>query len=542
MSWVAHLIALFYAFSKYIFLFEWTQKTTGKVSNDVEFDSNQTFELWRRKQIEKDEYHKIHAWSQQDKNNHYDYGILRSLKDDLEQSRLSGDQRSLNSQLRSYTSRNICRILSPNLYRKSKIQTKHLIEDYILEVCRCIRYIARRDINAQASSIISLQEKWQLLHDMKRSLGRTTLVLQGGANISLSHFGVVKALQQHHLLPQIITGTGTGSFIAAIVSIATEEELKEVLQGHKINVDAFQQNELRRQQSEQSSLWPTWIHTLIRRWERYRFTGHIFNIEVIRECARENLGDLTFEEAYARTARILNITIAMPEDSGTPQLLNYITAPHVLIWSAVVASISTSKEMYAPARLFCKAETGAVTQFFAPDSSETSTTKSRPNHEAPLQRLGELFNANHFIISQTRPYVFLFLRLQRATEKYWIIGKLTKLVLNECLHWLAFWGRCGLLPTSLHRVLVDEVVPSIAPWSKFSIIPQVNCTDLVGMFDSPSAATLAKWTARGEKSTWPTLCELKVRCAIEVELESVSINFRRRQTYPFTNEGDSSSA
>ena len=45
---------------------------------------------------------------------------------------------------------------------------------------------------------------------------------------------------------------------------------------------------------------------------------------------RANVGDLTFEEAYNRSKRILNITVATEGQNGVPTLLNYLTAPNVV--------------------------------------------------------------------------------------------------------------------------------------------------------------------------------------------------------------------
>ena len=57
-----------------------------------------------------------------------------------------------------------------------------------------------------------------------------------------------------------------------------------------------------------------------------------------RRCCRMNIGNFTFQEAFDRTGRILNITVSPQNRSDPPRLLNYLTAPHVLIWSAAVAS------------------------------------------------------------------------------------------------------------------------------------------------------------------------------------------------------------
>ena len=62
--------------------------------------------------------------------------------------------------------------------------------------------------------------------------------------------------------------------------------------------------------------------------------------EHFRKCCRANIGSFTFQEAFDRTGRILNIIVSPQNRSDPPRLLNYLTSPHVLVWSAVVASSS----------------------------------------------------------------------------------------------------------------------------------------------------------------------------------------------------------
>jgi TAG lipase/lysophosphatidylethanolamine acyltransferase len=47
---------------------------------------------------------------------------------------------------------------------------------------------------------------------------------------------------------------------------------------------------------------------------------------------------MTFEEAYKKTGRILCITLSSTTKKAPPVLVNYITAPHVTIASAIIAS------------------------------------------------------------------------------------------------------------------------------------------------------------------------------------------------------------
>jgi predicted acylesterase/phospholipase RssA len=68
----------------------------------------------------------------------------------------------------------------------------------------------------------------------------------------------------------------------------------------------------------------------------------VFNdINKLGEWCRKNIGDLTFKEAFDRTGRIINITVPTYRVTGfrgAATLLNYITAPNVVIWSAACAS------------------------------------------------------------------------------------------------------------------------------------------------------------------------------------------------------------
>lgn len=51
-------------------------------------------------------------------------------------------------------------------------------------------------------------------------------------------------------------------------------------------------------------------------------------------------GDMTFREAYELTGRVLVITATTTHPAQSPLLLSHLTAPDVVVWSAVVASAS----------------------------------------------------------------------------------------------------------------------------------------------------------------------------------------------------------
>jgi TAG lipase / steryl ester hydrolase / phospholipase A2 / LPA acyltransferase len=62
------------------------------------------------------------------------------------------------------------------------------------------------------------------------------------------------------------------------------------------------------------------------------------DVEFLKKRLRAMLSDVTFLDAYQRTSRFLNVTVTAADTNEPPRMLNYLTAPHVVIWSAVAAS------------------------------------------------------------------------------------------------------------------------------------------------------------------------------------------------------------
>jgi TAG lipase / steryl ester hydrolase / phospholipase A2 / LPA acyltransferase len=119
--------------------------------------------------------------------------------------------------------------------------------------------------------------------------------------------------------------------------------------------------------------------------------------EHFRECLRINVGDFTFQEAFDRTGRILNITVTPNNSSDPPRLLNYLTSPHVLVWSAAVAS-SSLPGVFESNRLMVKDADGTV-RYESAESARFSDGSME--QDLPMQQLSEMFNMYVFLKIQT---------------------------------------------------------------------------------------------------------------------------------------------
>jgi TAG lipase/lysophosphatidylethanolamine acyltransferase len=183
----------------------------------------------------------------------------------------------------------------------------------------------------------------------------------------------------------------------------------------------------------------------------------------------------------------------------------------------------------------CKDETGSIVPWAnAHDAHFRPSTNSRySEREAPLARIAELFNVNHFIISQARPYIAPFLRSEfnhtdPRSERTWRLSLgLVRLFMLEIQHRLSQLDTLGLLPASVRRFLLDESIPG----ASLVIIPELTPSDFVRLLENPTKDSINHWIQRGERSVWPAISALKIRCAIEVELDRGYQLVRRRKPF-----------
>lgn len=278
---------------------------------------------------------------------YYDYRLIHDRLTSIVTAREESDILQLVNLLRSGLVRNLGNISAPRLFNRAFAGTKILIEEYITQVVFAINFVATLPTTPGADGNgvtpgFNSQAKLDLFHDTRQAFGRSTLVLQGGAIFGLCHLGVVKALYLRGLLPRIITGTATGALIAALVGIHTEDELLDFLNGDAIDLTAFagrSKNGVEKGSNGQSNTAKGWWNTLTRRLRRFFREGYFLDVSVLEDCVRANVGDLTFEEAYAKTKRVLNITVATTGRGGVPNLLNYLTAPNVVSLPALLQNV-----------------------------------------------------------------------------------------------------------------------------------------------------------------------------------------------------------
>jgi predicted acylesterase/phospholipase RssA len=377
------------------------------------------------------------------------------------------------------------------LYSQMYYGTKDLVVEYIKELESSIGYLAR-------AKTISQETKEVSFHLFKRNLGEPALCLSGGATFSYRHFGVVKALLEQGLLPNIVAGTSGGGLVAALVCTRTNEELKDLL--------------VPELSDKITACWepfPFWI----RRW--YRTGARFDSVDWARRCCWFTRGSMTFREAYERTGKILNIS-TVPADPHSPAILcNYITCPNAVIWSALLASAAVPG-ILNPVVLMTKTTSGDIRPFSFGSKWKDGSLRT----DIPIQALNTYFNVNFTIVSQVNPHIALFMYGPRGAVgrpvshrkgKGWrggFVGSaLENMVKLEIRKWLKLVKDLNLLPR-----LMDQDWSNI--WLQqfkgtVTLFPRMGLKDFWYILADPDREKLAAMITAGKRSTFPKILFIK---------------------------------
>jgi predicted acylesterase/phospholipase RssA len=420
-------------------------------------------------------------WKQDEKSPHYDYPLIKAKLEVMRSSRKTGDDLTMMFNLRTTISRNIGDIGNQQLYEHTHIGTKVLIEEYIDEVTKQLNYICDIDLPS-----FNLRDKLDYFLNIQKSFGRTALLLSGGATFGLTHIGVVKTLFDAKLLPKVISGSSAGSIMASVLASRTDEEIAIIMNPKWMNIDVFEDvND---------------HHISFVKLRRFLTHGVFLDIKVFIAAMRQNIGDYTFQEAYNRTRRILNITVSSSTNYEMPRLLNYLTAPNVLIWSAVAASCALPT-IYRSSPLIAKDKFGV---FVAWNPSGSQFEDGSIEGDLPMQRLSELFGVNHFIVAQANPYILPFVNSKPGTRSRFSQScqKVGMVILTELQHRMGQIIELGLSPNIMKKAYS---IMGQKYYGHITITPDIPWKNYSEILANPTISMVNNFMVLGERATWPSI-------------------------------------
>ena len=461
---------------------------------EVAMDEATNYDEWKLAAIEHDEQSGAQRWKHLDQSTRYDFVSIRARLDHLRKLRDQNDDKGLLFALNEGIHGNMGGMGASPLYGKAKFGTKELIENYVEEIALTLEHLASPEVES-----IDFADKLDFFQRASHCFGRSALMMSGSGTLLYFHLGVAKALWLEDLLPNIISGSSGGALIGSIICASSDDELHELL--HPDALPALDD--------------PTGV---INRLFSIIKTEQI-TADDIWEVLEEFLPDCTFEEALKRTGRHMNVSVAPAESHQKSRLLNADTSPNVYMREAVLASTAIPG-FFPSVVLMAKNDQGERQAYH----SSRKWVDGSLSDDLPAKRLARLYGVNHYIVSQTNPYVIPFIdTTKRKTDT---VSELKYAMIDTARTWINAGAAIFEKPIG--------VVPKIQQLtsSALSIINQSYVGDItispVKKLHNP-LRTLS-WRTReeirdlmdaGERATWPRIERIRVQTRISRTLDPI---------------------
>lgn len=522
-------------------------------------------------------------WRQDDSSEFYDEKKLRERIENISRMTHNNDIFSLIYRLRGGLGRAKFSMQHEGMYTRALSGTKHITTKYIDTVCEALDSIADTPQHGK----IPLAVRLAFFRETRRAFGRTALLLSGGAYLGYYHMGLATALYKHGMLPKVMSGASAGSLMVANLGTRSEEELERLF-ANPADVSrsdhfayGWQAKPIESPVLDTiRSCLPASIDYLadmaycLLFWPK----GLLLDIDHLKSVIIHNCGVYTFQEAFDKTGRIINITVSPQNSYDPPRLLNYLTAPHVCVWSAALASCAIPGA-FEPVPLIVREPNGeyraenrwtksaqplkrsfSFNAFGASELKENRIgdisglarasgnkdevvlyTDGSVESDLPMQQLSEQFNVNHFIVSQVNPHSCLFsassvtasvwapavfgycvgyVRFMKTLLKDWIKSLVGLMMCrNRGPVWAARRGVFQLLTQEYEGR--DEDI-TIMPWKDhISIFGAFR-----DMIKNPTDAEYYEVARAAERATWPYFARISAHCAVETTLDECVARLR----------------
>lgn len=458
------------------------------------------YETWKAAALELDYLQGNVEWKETFVSDIYNYEMIYDRLRQLRECHQQQDYRTLQRALREGLHHDLGNMGDPRLYQHSFVGTKHLIEEYVNQVCESLNLLCDSDVEGFQTA-----DKIAFFKDTLLSFGRPALLLSGGATLGLFHLGVIKALWERGLLPQVIAGSSAGAIMAAMLGTHTDAEIPAMLDPANHNLKAWR--------------WLGFMSGL-------RGKGFMDQAQ-LESCLRSNIGEHTFEEAFERTGRSINISVSPVEHHQKARLLSGYTSPYLLVWSAALASAAVPG-IFPPVRLMTKDADGEIQPYMPRLHFVDGSVVS----DLPIERLKHLYNINFTMVSQTNPHIVPFLKLRNTGEKTRLLGLPGQLLKSEML----FHGR-GMFDFLRKRVRPELLRQSAGQiytimaqryYGDVTFAPRYTFDHYRRMLTNPTPEFVRQMMLEGERATWPHISQIRSHTKISQTLERCISRLRKR--------------
>ena len=464
-----------------------------------------TYDEWRDISLELDALTGLDLWKIETASDHYHHELLRERLLTLRQWQQSHNHKLLIRALREGLHHDLGNMGNPLLFGRAHIGTKRLIEDYVDQVCASLEYL----VDAQIEHL-SNDEKLALFEDILRSFGQPALQLSGGATLGMFHVGVCKALDEQGLLPKVISGSSAGSLVASMIGTHNRDEMDAYYDGDALYKHAWSWNRIS---------------------DGLRGKGFA-NQKQLETFIRQNVGEFTFQEAFEKTGKHINVSISPIGANQKSRLMNELTSPYLLVWSAVLASCAVPL-LFPPVTLTTKSAEGKLQPYMPLERWVDGSMRS----DMPRRRLMRLYNVNYFIASQVNPHIVPLLESERRRRQTGHISSLPRRIVKTQARLLGM----GALQV-VHDKVSNEAVRAMLShgytmlsqsyYGDATIAPQgYTRKHYRHMLQNPTKDSVIWFRQQGERATWPKIDQIRVQSRISMTLQQCVAKLLQRKAH-----------
>lgn len=253
---------------------------------------------------------------------------------------------------------------------------------------------------------------------------------------------------------------------------------------------------------------------------RFFKNGEFMNLDTLRDTLRSMFGDITFLEAYNRTRRIINITVSAADVYEMPTMLNFVTAPEVVVWSAVLASCAIPI-IVKPMPLMAKARDGSL-HVWAADNQ--NWVDGSIDSDLPIRELTVQFGVNHFIVSQVNPHVAPLLN-RHVSRPLWrraadaVLGFAAE-ELDLRLQQLEDLGALPHILRQMRSIIFQKYRGDI------TIVPEISGESLLRVLRNPTSQGALDALRVGVEATLPKIALIKNSLLVEAAIDRLVYGIR----------------
>ncbi|MES3040865.1 MAG: DUF3336 domain-containing protein [Pseudomonadota bacterium] len=464
-----------------------------------------SYDEWREISLELDAHSGLDLWKIETASDHYHHELLRERLLTLRQWQHSHNHKLLIRALREGLHHDLGNMGNPKLYGRAHVGTKRLIEDYVDQVCASLDYLCDATIEH-----LSNDEKLALFENITRSFGQPALQLSGGATLGMFHVGVCKALDEQGLLPSVISGSSAGSLVASMIGTHTRDEMDAYYDGDALYKHAWSWNKIT---------------------DGLRGKGFA-NQKQLETFIRQNVGEMSFQEAFEKTGRHINVSISPTGANQKSRLMNELTSPYLLVWSAVLASCAVPL-LFPPVTLTTKSADGNHTPYMPLERWVDGSMRS----DMPRRRLMRLYNVNYFIASQVNPHIVPLLESERKKRQNDKISSLPRRILKTQAKLLSM-GSLQVVHDSVSNEALRQMLSHVYTMISQSYHgdatiapPKYGMKHYQHMMQNPTKESVIWFRQQGERATWPKIDQIRVQTKISMTLQKCVARLLQRKAH-----------